>query len=82
MCQRNVAKYLLGPDPVPEDVLEHDEEVLQGNVVRVQLPPELQAALYHLRMRTSDHVSRNQTSAANRSIGSPTGFHKHGEGPN
>ena len=40
---------------MPEDVLEHDEEVLQGDVVRVQLPPELQAALYHLRMRTSDH---------------------------
>ena len=48
MCQLNFAEYLLGPDPVPEDVLEHDEEVLQGNVVRVQLPPELQAALNNL----------------------------------
>ena len=54
-CRRHSAENLLGPDPVPEDVLEHDEEVLQGDVVRVQLPPELQAALYHLRMRTSDH---------------------------
>ena len=80
MCQLNFAEYLLGPDPVPEDVLEHDEEVLQGNVVRVQLPPELQAALYHLRMRTSDHVSRNQTEVVPQ-IDPSVKLYNHGEGP-
>ena len=30
---------------MPEDMLQHDEEVMQWDVVRVQLPPELEAGL-------------------------------------
>ena len=40
--------YFLRPESVSEDMLQHYEEMLQWNVIRVQLTPELKAALNHL----------------------------------
>ena len=40
--------HLLRPEAMSEYMLQHNEEVLEGDVVGVQLSAELQAALNHL----------------------------------
>ena len=40
--------YLLWLEPMPKDMLQDYEEVVQRDVVRVKLPPELEARFDHL----------------------------------
>ena len=44
----NSIKYLFRLEPMPEHVLQDDEEVLQRDVVGVQLPAEPEAGVDHL----------------------------------
>ena len=48
LCCRPPKGYLFWLEPMPEDMLQDYEEVVQRDVVRVKLPPELEARFDHL----------------------------------
>jgi hypothetical protein len=44
---------------VAKDMLQDNEEMLKGNVIRVQLPAKLQAAVYHLQKSNPQNFKEN-----------------------
>ena len=47
-------------ETVAKDMLQDDEEMLKGNMIRVQLPAKLQAAVYHLRIANPQNLKGAQ----------------------
>jgi hypothetical protein len=47
-------------ETVAKDMLQDNKEMLERNVIRVQLPAKLQAAVYHLRIANPQNLKGAQ----------------------
>ncbi len=57
-CIKGQVSHFFRFEAVAKDMLQDNEEMLERNMIRVQLPAKLQAAVYHLKIANPQNISQ------------------------